>query len=62
MSIDSIMFSCGDDVEKIMTEDQYRTSKYAAVKEGSQNNSPLKGEAKEEKKLIESYFPEEKAE
>ena len=43
MSIDSIMFSCGDDVEKIMTEDQYKTSKYAAVKEGSQNNSPLKG-------------------
>ena len=46
-NLESVLFSCGDYVEKVMTHDQYKVSKYAPKEE----SSPQKSE------VIDSYFP-----
>lgn len=46
-NLESVLFSCGDYVEKIMTHDQFKLSKYSHKEE----KSPHKNE------VIESYFP-----
>lgn len=51
-NLESVIFSCGDYVEKVMTHQQYKVSKYAPKEE----KSPQRPE------VIESYFPRTKEE